>query len=125
MAKTTIHIKPDVMKLINKKKKQMGPKSTITGALMELARDGGRVSLLEDLVEETNKLKELVGELQLNNNGNAENIDPKVNEIMKDVKHVLCVSRRFAFKDDPELLKVADKDAQSLASKSMKGDGNV
>ena len=105
------------MRLIAKKKLKMGPTSTTVGALMELARDGGRKMLMDDLLDHVDELQEKIEGVRENQENKNEELYKQFNLIRKDVQHNLCISRRFAHNKNPELLKVSDSDAIKLLEK--------
>jgi hypothetical protein len=116
--RTTINIPPDLMRIITKVKRNQ-PSSTTNGVLMDLARIGAERHFLGVCIDRIDSLPED----NLNANQDSQALQMSSEEQRKlqiYAIQLLCIVRRFAHKNDQELLGLAERDAQKLLQGATK-----
>ncbi|MFT6338808.1 MAG: hypothetical protein ACJATI_005587, partial [Halioglobus sp.] len=112
--KTTIYIPQDIMKMTKSRMKNRAG-ATFNGTMLDLVRIGFEKEMTLELIDLSEKLEEKINTISNETNKNTTEI--MIKKLQTSLVHTLCIARRFAHKDDPELLKTADNDASQLANK--------
>ena len=116
--RTTINIPSDVMRTITNIKRSR-PKASTNELLVELARIGSEKHFLVTLSDAVERFSDVLEQVDSKNISTSSNDNPMVfkDDVSQFILRSLCIARRFAHKEDPDLLKTAEQDAMKLLEK--------